>query len=89
MNLKAFAVRDNKIASFKTPFYHHHTGEALRSWEDLANDPQSIVHKHPEDFSLYEIGEFNVDNGLMIPLELPHLLAGAKEQIRKPTKLRK
>lgn len=59
MQFKAFSVYDTKAKAFRPPFFVSHTGEALRLFEDLVNDSNSVVAKHPSDYILYEIGGFN------------------------------
>lgn len=59
MNLKVFAILDTKANTFNVPFFMRSTGEAIRAFTDLANDPQSMVFKHPDDFRLFHIGEFD------------------------------
>lgn len=63
--LRVFAAHDSKLGVFMTPFFMQHLGQASRAWEDLCNDSQSIIAKHPADFVLYEIGEFDDDKGLL------------------------
>lgn len=63
MKLFAFAIFDNKADSFNTPFFYAARGQAVRAFADLANDPQSTVSKHPEDFKLVCIGEYNDATG--------------------------
>lgn len=64
-NLKAYSVYDNKTEAYAKPFFQLTRGEALRSWTDLANDLQSqnMVAKHPSDFVLFEIGEYDESTG--------------------------
>jgi hypothetical protein len=59
MELKVFSVYDSKAGFYGNPIYLHTKGEALRTWEDAANDPQSQIGKYPADFTLFEIGEFD------------------------------
>jgi len=56
MKLRVYAVYDSKIGVFARPFFMQSKGEALRAWQDVVNDPNTSFHKHPEDFTLFEIG---------------------------------
>lgn len=38
-------------------------GEAIRSFKDAVNDPQSPLYKHPTDYELYQIGTYNEETG--------------------------
>ena len=57
MILKVFSVYDSKSAMFNTPYFSTTTPAAIRSFSDLANDPNTMVCKHPGDYVLYEIGD--------------------------------
>lgn len=59
MNLKVFAILDTKSNIFNVPFFMRTTGEAIRAFADLANDPQSMLYKHPDDFRLFHIAEYD------------------------------
>lgn len=62
----AFSVFDKKASSFATPFFVQTRGVAMRSFSDLANDQRSVVAQHPEDFALYEIGNFDETGGVLL-----------------------
>ena len=81
MKLKVFSIFDSKAEAFNTPFFFNMTGQALRAFEDLAKDPQAAISKHPEDYTLFEIGEFDTDTGQLIPLPTPHSLGLAITQL--------
>jgi len=63
MNLKIYAMRDNKAACFMArPFFHLSKFDAIRDIrEALTKDNQ--ISKYPEDYDLYEIGEYDPQNG--------------------------
>lgn len=61
--MKIFAVYDVKAESFGTPFFMQSTGLATRAFADLVNDSQTTVFRHPGDFKLVEIGEFDERTG--------------------------
>lgn len=71
MNLKAFTIYDSKIGAYGRPFMQISTGEALRTWHDLVNDPQHAIHKHPEDFTLFELGSWSDEDGRFSNLAAP------------------
>ena len=60
---KIYAVYDNKAEAFMEPFFATNAGVALRRFADNVNHPDSIFHKHPNDFCLYEIGAFDDQPG--------------------------
>lgn len=67
MKLKVFSVLDAKVGSFAAPFFMRSSAEALRAFHVAASDRESMISKHPEDFSLYLIGEFDDDTGALAP----------------------
>lgn len=69
--LLIFAVYDKKSLAYANPFYYHQKGQALRGFDDAVNDPQSPLQKHPEDFQLFQIGEWNDTTGVITPLPNP------------------
>lgn len=75
MNLKVFAIFDEKARAYASPFYFHHDGEALRAFADLCEDAKSRVNRHPGDFRLYRLGEFDPISGLITGLVVPYYLA--------------
>lgn len=63
MKLKVFSVYDEKACAFSSPFNMAHKGQAMRAFQDLIQDGKSMVSKHPGDFKLYELGEFDDNSG--------------------------
>lgn len=63
MTLRVYTVFDSKIGTYMRPFVMQTKGEALRSWVDIVNDPQTQFNKHPEDFTLFEIAEYDDATG--------------------------
>lgn len=61
--MKIFSVFDSKLAVFMTPFFAKNVAVALRSFSDLVADSRSVVAQHPDDFFLYQLGEFDEDSG--------------------------
>lgn len=64
MKLKVFAVFDIKSNLFSSPFFMGQTGEALRAFRDLANNKETTVGRHPEDFVLKSLGWFDNESGI-------------------------
>lgn len=63
MILKVFSVRDMKAEAFLQPFFSNSIGSALRAFGDAANDVSCPFNKHPSDYVLYEIGEYDDSDG--------------------------
>lgn len=69
------AIADLKANYFMSPVTVRHTSEALRSVSDEANQAGSSLGKHPADFALYHIADFDEDTGLVTPKNPPIQLA--------------
>lgn len=63
MQFKVVAVKDTAILSYATPFYVTHVGSAIRGFMDECKNKESPIGKHPEDYELYLLGEFDDQTG--------------------------
>jgi len=65
MKLNIFAVRDQATDQFGNPMFLVSTGQAIRSFGDEINNKESnnLLNKHPEDYALYHLGEYDTDTG--------------------------
>jgi len=72
MKVKVFCIYDSKAEAYGQPFFSQSTGSAIRAFSDDANSDKkdSGVAMHPEDFTLFEIGEYDHNTGMMLPLEV-------------------
>lgn len=66
------AVFDKKTALFDPPFHCRHIGEAIREFDIVRKDPNTKFGKNPEDFDLFQVGEFDEQTGNPIPVT-PHV----------------
>lgn len=65
------AVYDSKAEMFNQPMFFKAKGEGIRAFMDECNRDGSAIEKHPEDYTLFEIGQYNVETGLLVPLSTP------------------
>jgi hypothetical protein len=74
-------IKDTAARVFGIPFVVQAGAQAVRSLRDEVNskDSTSDVCKHPDDFELYQIAEFDEDSGFVIPSDGPALLVRAKD----------
>lgn len=82
--LKIFSMFDVKTTTFHSPFVSHHTGEALRGWEEGVNKADTLPNKFPSDFQLWELGVFDSGSGEFEDCK-PRMLATALEYKRHET----
>lgn len=67
MILQIFSVFDTKLAAFNVPFFARTEADAVRSFADLVADPRTRVAQHREDYTLYKLGSFDDESGLLVP----------------------
>ena len=61
------ALRDSKAESFSQPMLYTAKGAALRAFQDAVNDSAHELGKHPEDYSLFFLGSYNDNTGMITP----------------------
>lgn len=59
MRFLGFSVFDVKSDTFSPPFWKATVGQAVRDFADVANDPNTTIGRHPEDYKLVQVGEFD------------------------------
>ena len=64
MNQLIFSIYDSKAVSHLPPFFLPTKAMALRTFTECANNPEHQFGRHPEDYTLYEHGTFDCDQGV-------------------------
>lgn len=83
MILKAFGILDVKADAYRPPFFMPTLGQATRAFADAANDPQTDISKHPEDYKLVCVGEFDDGSGVLKAYPDFQSLGFAAEYVKK------
>lgn len=78
-----FGLFDSKAAVYGTPFFMPNQAMAMRGFGDMVNDNRSMVAKHPEDFTLYMLGEFDDNTGVVKAFEPPSNLGSATQFVKE------
>lgn len=60
---KMFVLKDDKSATYGPPFVEQTRGMVIRSLQEGLQQGQAVWAKHPQDFTLFEIGEYDVRTG--------------------------
>lgn len=68
MRTQCFGVFDKKGGVYATPFFCIREGAAIRSFQDIANNPETTVYRHPEDYELFHLGDFDDESGEFSPV---------------------
>lgn len=62
-------LRDEVATTFGTPITFESIDFAVRSFGDLLSDGSTLPGKHPADFSLYKIAEYDDVSGDLYPCD--------------------
>ncbi len=81
MKLVLCSVKDRAADAYGRPMFVPSVGVAIRSFSDEVNrkDSENQLFNHPDDFDLYELGEFDDNTGLFVLHEQPKLLSLGKQ----------
>lgn len=71
---KMYTVHDGKAAFYSPPFYARTNAEAIRTFTQAVNDPNHEIGRNYADFSLFELGAFDEQTGLLSVLKSPAIL---------------
>lgn len=74
-------VKDRAADAFGRPMFVPSTGVAIRSFSDEINrnHAENQLYNHPDDFDLYELGQFDDNTGLFSLHDQPKLLSLGKQ----------
>lgn len=84
MILNAYSLFDNKGLIFNTPFFQHNDAVAKRMLQDLVQDLNTSVGRHPSDYVLYCIGTYDDQTGELHPISPRRHVADAISMLRVP-----
>jgi hypothetical protein len=77
MKLNVYSIFDKAAEAFVTPFFMQNDGLAIRAFQDNVNaTDENNISKHPEQFTLYKIAEYDDKTGaIAVDERYPSLLA--------------
>lgn len=94
MILRAYSIFDRKALSYHPPYYAGTDGQAVRTLSDVVADTNSMLSRHPNDFVLFHVGDFDDQKGSFKPVSpIVHiidaiaLVAAMQSEIPFPEKL--
>lgn len=73
------AVKDRAIDAFNRPIYVPTIGVAIRSFNDEVARKDSEMANHPEDYDLYELGQWDDQTAIYTALEAPRVITRAQD----------
>lgn len=72
---KVLSVYDEKVGAFSQPFCSVNHQTALRDFQRAVEDRNLDLFHFPNDYSLFELGEFDDISGLITPTIPPLFLS--------------
>ena len=80
MRFGLYCIKDAKTG-FMTPVVEQNDAAALRNFSHAVNQPDSLMHDCPNDFSFFKLADFDTDVGILA-IPSPVLVADASEVLR-------
>jgi len=68
--VNCYCVLDRKAKVYNTPYFMMNDLVAIRQFTVIANDPESMISKFPEDYILFRVGKFDMLTGKITPAEV-------------------
>lgn len=81
MRYKIVAIRDRAADVFGVPQFTGSVGTAIRGFADEVNKKDTVIGQHPDDFDLYELGEFDDAEGVFYS-DRPRQVAVGKDLVK-------
>lgn len=75
MKQNIYTVLDQKAGAYLAPFFMLNDGMAVRTIENCLFDKDHQFFRHPEDYLLYKIGEYDDLQGLIYGTNEPQLVS--------------
>jgi hypothetical protein len=64
MKLNVYSIFDSAAKAYTQPFFMHNDGLAIRAFQDNVNaEQENNISKHPDQFTLFKIAEFDDATG--------------------------
>lgn len=79
MILKMYSIYDIKGQLYAPPYFANNIGSATRMFDGACRDPNTQLAKYPEDFRLFELGEFDDNTGRFTCPDQPTFVIGASD----------
>lgn len=83
MQQKMFSIRDARGQVFHPPFYALTPGMAEREFTRLVNDQNSQLSQFPDDYDLYECGDYDDQTGVGTWLPTPQHVVKAVQVLKQ------
>jgi len=75
MQIKIYAIRDNRTESFNIPTFAKSDSEMVRMIQISIMDGESMLAKFPKDYDLYFMGTYDNETGTMETTPPQHIMS--------------
>lgn len=79
MILLCYSIFDTATQAYNTPWFMTRRQEAERAFRELVNDRNVQIGRTPEDYILFEVGEFDTSTGVLAEHTKPEKLGRGNE----------
>lgn len=84
MTYGVYSIFDSAAGVFTAPTIDISDASAVRAFQQALANSGSIMNFKPDDFSLYQIGRFEVESGSLVPMVPPsRLFVGTDGNVQK------
>lgn len=81
MQMIMVAIKDRALDAYMRPFFAQTKNQAIRMFTDEVNNPESPMHKHPDDYDLWYLLTWNDDTGGVEEVKPEQLAIGKNAKI--------
>lgn len=82
-SLYVLAVHDMALDAYMRPIFVPHRNSGIRAFQDEVNRAGSEMNRHPEDYNLYHLGEWDEQTSRFTNMrDVPELLIRGKDAIK-------
>lgn len=73
--IRCYSVFDRKTLAYMPPYFAATDGAAVRTLSDAVADPNNLLGRHPGDYVLFYVGDFDDQKGAFLPVSpLVHVI---------------
>lgn len=81
MKSNAYTIFDSKSKTYTLPWFAMNDEVAIRAFKDKVNKEGHEFNLHPEDYSLFGIGSYEDNTGVLTPSQTHDTLGKALEYL--------
>ena len=82
MKYGLYAIKDSK-STFMPCNADLNDATAIRNFEHAVMQPDSLLRSHPNDYSLYLVGDYDNESGTVYPVVPPKFLVDASSILKE------